>query len=195
MPEKLLIPKKNYLASGIHIGMKSKTSDMRKFIYKIRTDGLAIMNLRKIDERIRVAAKFLARKKKILIASRKCPVEEGLKKFAELIGAKLALGRFLPGTLTNPNLDEYYEADVVFVLDPMIDTQAMDEAVKAGIPIVAVCNTFNETRNVDLIIPANNKGKKSVALLLWLLAREILKERGEIKKYSEFKYKLEDFEK
>jgi small subunit ribosomal protein S2 len=194
MPVKLLIPRQQYLASGIHMGMKLRTEDMREFIYKIRPDGLAVLNLRKIDERIRIASRFLARAKSILVASKKSPVQKGVKKFAELIKAQAFVGRFLPGTLTNPSFEKYMEADVVFILDPMIDKQALEEAVKARVPVVAVCNSFNETRNVDLIIPANNKGKRALATLLWLLAREILKERGEIKSDRDFKLKVEDFE-
>lgn len=194
MPIKLLIPKQQYLASGIQMGMKLKTKDMKDFIYRIRPDGLAILNLRKIDERIRIAAKFLARCKNIVVASKKSPVQKGVEKFASLIKATAFTGRFLPGTLTNPSFKKYVEADVVFLIDPAIDSQALDEAVKARIPVVAICNSFNETRNIDLIIPANNKGKKSLATLLWLLAREILKERGEIKSDKEYQRKVEDFE-
>ncbi|MEM5829883.1 MAG: 30S ribosomal protein S2 [Candidatus Aenigmatarchaeota archaeon] len=194
MPVKLLIPRQKYLASGIHMGMKLRTKDMKEFIFNIRPDGLTILNLRKIDERIRIASKFLARAKNIIVASKKSPVQRGVEKFAEVINAKAFIGRFLPGTLTNPYFEKYTEADVVFVLDPMIDKQAVEEAVKARVPVVAVCNTFNETKNVDLIIPANNKGKKALATLLWLLAREILKERGKIKSDEDFKLKVEDLE-
>ncbi|MEM5869558.1 MAG: 30S ribosomal protein S2 [Candidatus Aenigmatarchaeota archaeon] len=194
MPSKLLIPREKYLASGIHMGMKLKTKDMKEFIYKIRPDGLAILNLRKIDERIRIASSFLARSKNIVVASKKSPVQKGVKKFAELIKAKAFVGRFLPGTLTNPYFEKYIEADAVFILDPMVDKQALEEAVKARIPVIAVCNSFNETKNVDLVIPSNNKGKKALATLLWLLAREILKKREEIKSDKDFKYTIEDFE-
>ena len=99
----------------------------------------------------------------------------------------------MPGTLTNPNYEKFIEPDVVLITDPLSDRQALKEAVKARIPVVAICDTFNETKNVDLVIPANNKGKKSLALIYWLLAREILKVRGEIKSDEEFKYSVEDF--
>ncbi len=190
---KLLIPRNKYLASGIHIGMKRKTKGMKKFIYRIRPDGLAIIDLQKIDERIRVAAKFLARCKNILLATRKAIAYAPFKKLGEIIGAKVVTGRFLPGTLTNPQLDEFCEPDVILISDPIIDDQALTEAVKARVPIVAFCNTVHEINNLDLIIPMNNQSKKSIALACWLLAREILKERGKIKSYKEFKYSLEDF--
>lgn len=193
MPVKLLLPRKKYLASGIHIGTKQKTKNMREFIYKIRPDGLAVMNLRKIDERIRIAAKFLSRFEKILAVGRKPIVEMPLKKFGEVVGCRVVTGRFMPGTLTNPNYKGYYEADVLLVVDPLVDHQAIDEAILARIPIVALCDTFNETKDVDLIIPVNNRSTKALATLFWLLAREILKNRKEIKSDKEFKYMVEEF--
>ena len=189
----LLITREKYLASGIHIGMKQRTKDMKEFIYKIRDDGLAVLNLGKIDERIRVAAKFLARMNKIMVVGRKSAAQESIKKFAEIIGAEAVVGRFLPGTLTNPQFKKFFEADVILISDSLIDYQALKEAVTAGIPIVAICDTFNETKDIDLIIPANNKGKKALAALFWLLAREILKERKDIASDKEFKYQMDDF--
>src|SRR3989344_2438614 len=99
MPTKLLMEKEEYLASGIHIGMKQKTAQMKDFIYKIREDGLAVLNLSKIDERIKTAAKFLARLESILIVTRKTVAFDAIKKFAEVINAKVVAGRFMPGTL------------------------------------------------------------------------------------------------
>lgn len=193
MPTKLLISRQEYLASGIHIGMKQRAADMKEFIYKLRPDGLAVLNLRKVDERIRIVAKFLSRLKNILVVSRKSIAFESMKKFGEVVGAKVIAGRFMPGTLTNPQYKNFYEADAVLIMDPLVDYQILRESAKARVPLVAICDTFNETRNIDLILPANNKGKKALATLFWLLAREILKERGDIKSDKEFTYKIEDF--
>ena len=190
---RLLISKEKYLASGVHIGMKSRTKDMKRFIYKVRSDGVASFNLKVIDERIRVAAKFLGRAKKILVAGRLLVTHNIIKKFAEVVNGYAVAGRFMPGSLTNPSYKKYQDVDVVLVTDPLIDKQVVDEAVKARIPVVAICNSFNTVRNIDLVIPANNKGKKALATIFWLLAREILKFRGEIKSDSQFKYKIEDF--
>jgi small subunit ribosomal protein S2 len=173
--------------------MKQRVADMKEFIYKIRDDGLAVLNLRKVDERIRTASKFLARCNKIMVVSRKAVARDAVKKFGEVVGAEVIVGRFMPGTLTNPQYKKYFEADVILIIDPLIDYQVLKEAVNARVPVIGVCDTFNETRNIDLVIPANNKGKKSLAVLFWLLAREILKERGSIKSDSEFKFTSDDF--
>jgi small subunit ribosomal protein S2 len=195
MPVHFLVPREEYLAAGIHIGMKERTKHMQLFVYKVRPDGLAVMNLQTIDERIRTAAKFLARAKNMLVVSRKGVAHDAIKKFSEVVGAKAVKGRFMPGMLTNPRYENFYEADVVLAVDPMFDYQALKESATARIPVVAICDTLNETDNVDLIIPANNKGIRSITLLFWLLAREILKERGEIKSDKGFKHKIEDFTK
>ena len=193
MSEEFLIPREDYLASGIHIGMNQRTKHMQPFVYKVRPDGLAVMNLQIIDQRIRTAAKFLARAKKILVVSRKSVAHDAIGKFSEIVGVKAVRGRFIPGMLTNPHYEKFYETDAIIIVDPMSDYQALKEATDAHIPVVALCDTFNETNNIDLIIPSNNKGIRSITLIFWLLAREILKERGEIKTNEDFKYKIEDF--
>ena len=190
---KLLIPREKYLASGLHIGMKTVNEKMKEFIFKKRRDGLTIFNLEEMDRRIRLAARLIARKKRILVVGRKTIAHSAVKKFAEIINANYKIGRYIPGMLTNPRIENFYEADILVVTDPFSDRQAINDAVKARVPIIAICDSSNEIRDVDLIIPANNKGKKAIATLYWLLAREVLKERGEIKDYKEFKYKVEDF--
>ena len=100
----------------------------------------------------------------------------------------------MPGTITNPSFPGYYEPDVIVITDPMVDSQAVKEAVKMRIPIVSLSDTSNETQSLDFIIPVNNKGRKSIAMVYFLLAMEIQKCRGVIKEDSEFTYKPEDFE-
>lgn len=189
MPEELLISKQEYLSSGIHIGMKSRTKNMKKFIYKVREDGLAVLNLKTLDVRISITVKFLVNMKKILVIGRKLNSHKPIKKFCEIVGCDYVIGRFMPGTLTNPSYEKFLEPDIVVLTDPLSDRQALKEALDSRIPIIALCDTFNETRNIDLVIPCNNKGRKSLALIYLLLAREILKKRGD----KEFNYKLEDF--
>jgi len=190
----IAMPYEEYLSAGMHIGMKQQTKDMKKFVYKVRDDGLAVLDLQTIENRIKLAAKFLSRFNNIMIVSRKIVGWKPVEKFAEAINGKAVTGRFLPGTITNPSFRGYYEPEVLVVTDPLIDSQAVEEAVKMRIPVIALCGTFNETDLIDLIIPVNNRGRKSVAMVYWLLARELLKNRGSVKKDEDFKYKPEDFE-
>ncbi|ABU81372.1 30S ribosomal protein S2 [Ignicoccus hospitalis] len=179
----LLIPLEMYLQHGVHIGTKMVTNYMKRFVYKRRNiDGLAILDVRKIDQRIRVAAKFLSRfePEKIMVVSVRQYGHKPVTMFAQFTGAKPVIGRFVPGTLTNPALEVYYEPDVILVTDTRMDQQAIVEAAEIGIPVVAICDTDNKTENVDLIIPGNNKGRKSLALLYWLLTRQVLVERGQL---------------
>ena len=183
-----------FLSAGMHIGMKQQNKHMKKYIYKIREDGLAILDLQTIENKIKVAAKFLSGFERIMVVSRKSVAWKTAIKFAEAVKGKAITGRFLPGTITNPNFPGYYEPDVLVVTDPLIDTQAIEEASKMRVPIIALCDTSNETTAIDLIIPVNNKGRKSLSMAYWLLAREIQKNKGTIKEYADFKFKPEDFE-
>lgn len=188
------MPYEQYLSAGMHIGMRQQTKDMKKFIYKVRDDGLAVLDLQTIEKRIQLAGKFLARFERVMAVSRKIVGWKPVIKFGEAINGKAVTGRFLPGTITNPSFRGYYEPDVLVVTDPLIDSQAVEEAVKMRIPVIALCGTFNETGSIDLVIPVNNRGRKSVAMVYWLLAKEVLKNRGSLKKDEDFKYKPEDFE-
>jgi small subunit ribosomal protein S2 len=182
-----------YLSCGVHIGLKQTTKDMKRFVYKIRSDGLAVLDVQEINNRIKIAAKFLAKAKKIIIVSRKGVGKKPVVKFAEAINGKAVIGRFLPGIITNPSFRAYFEPDVLIVTDPFIDRQALGEAVKMRVPIISLCGTSNEIKNIDFVIPCNNKGRRSIAAVYMVLAREVLKARGDIKSDTEFTYKLEDF--
>jgi len=194
--EEYLVPLDQYLAAGVHIGTQQKTQDMKKFIYRVRQDGLYVLDVRKTDERLRVAGKFLAKfdPESILAVSVRLYGQKPVKKFGEVTGAKAIPGRFLPGTMTNPQVKKFLEPDVLIVTDPRADHQAMKEAIEIGIPIVALVDTENFLSFVDLAIPTNNKGRKALALIYWILAREILYNRKEIESREDFKVPVEDFE-
>lgn len=196
MTEKqFLVPTDEYLKSGIHIGTKFKTKYMEQFIYKTRPDGLSVLNLQKIDERIGIAANFLSQyaPEEVLIVSRRENGWKPVKLFGKLTGAKVFAGRYPPGMLTNPQLDIYREAKIVLVTDSWPDRNAILDAIKVGIPVIALCDTNNQSNKIDLVVPCNNKGKKSLGLFFWILTREYMKQRGMIKKDDEFKETVDDF--
>jgi len=194
-PGELLIPEDTYLTSGVHIGTQQKSASMRRFVFKVRFDGLHVLDVRETDRRIRLAAKFLARfpAERILAVSQRQYGQKPVRVFAKTIGAVSFSERFVPGCLTNPNLAEYFEPRVLVVTDPATDQQALSEAVSIGIPVVGLCDVNNETRNVDLVIPANNKGRVALATVYWLLSREILRARSG-NADLEFTPTIEDFQ-
>jgi small subunit ribosomal protein S2 len=187
----LLIPVEDYLGAGVHIGTQQKTKDMERFIHRVRTDGLYVLDVSTTDSRIRTAASFLANydPEQMLVASSRQYGRFPAQRFADAVGARARTGRFIPGTLTNPKYEGYIEPDVVVVTDPIGDSQAVKEAITVGIPVIAMCDSNNTTGNVDLVVPTNNKGRKALSVVYWLLANETLDRRG-----AEPTYALEDFE-
>ena len=194
--EVLSIPEETYMNSGAHIGTRQKTADIKEFIYKVRNDGLYIIDVKKTDERIKTAAKFLVKydPSNVLIVSVRQYGQKPIKKLAEHTGIQVLDGRFRPGTLTNPNAKGFLEPELLILTDPLADAQALHEAENIGIPVIGLCDTNNETKYLDLVIPTNNKGRRALALVYWLLTRAILKEQGKIKSYDDFKSTVEDFE-
>jgi len=194
--EELLLPRDTLLSAGIHIGTRMKTLDMAPFIYRVRPDGLFVLDVKKADDRIRTAAKFLSRYEnaKVAVAATRLYAHEPVKKFCEVTGATPIIGRFIPGQLSNPQYSHRIDPEIIVVSDPRADAQAVKEASKVGIPIVALCSTDNEFSGVDLVIPTNNKGRRALAVIFWLLARQILRERGEIGMDQDPQVTIEDFE-
>ncbi|MCZ2808379.1 MAG: 30S ribosomal protein S2 [Candidatus Bathyarchaeota archaeon] len=194
--EELLLPQDTLLSAGVHIGTRMRTKDMEQFIYRVRADGLFVLDVKKTDERIRVAAKFLARfePSKIVAVAGRLYGQSPVEKFCEVVGATPIVGRFIPGMLSNPLYPNRLEPSVIILSDPKADVQAVKEAASIGIPVVALCSTDNDFSFVDLVIPTNNKGRRALAVIYWLLARQILRERGEIPPDGDLSQSIEDFE-
>jgi small subunit ribosomal protein S2 len=194
--ETLLLPRDTLLSAGIHIGTRMKTLDMEPFIYRVRPDGLFVLDVKKTDDRIRVTGKFLSRYEpaRIAVAATRLYAHEPVKMFCKLTGATPLIGRFIPGQLSNPQYSSRIDPEVILVCDPRADAQAVKEASKVGIPIVALCSTDNEFAGVDLVIPTNNKGRRALAVVFWLLARQVLRERGELGADKDPPVTIEDFE-
>jgi small subunit ribosomal protein S2 len=194
--EDLLLPRDTLLSAGTHIGTRMKIGNMEQFIYRVRPDGLFVLDIKKTDERIRIAAKFLARfePSKIAGVAARLYAQEPVTKFCEATGAIPIIGRFIPGILSNPLYAKRIEPDVLIVSDPRADSQAVKEASLVGIPVVALCSTDNDLSGIDLVIPTNNKGRRALAVIYWLLTRQILRERGELQPDKDLPLTIEDFE-
>ncbi|MFQ6087306.1 MAG: 30S ribosomal protein S2 [Candidatus Methanofastidiosia archaeon] len=196
MNDELLISLDKYLASGIHIGTQQKTRDMERYIYRVRQDGLYILDVKTTDDRISDAGKLLSKypPEKIMIVSSRQYGFTPIETFAKLTGAVAVAGRFIPGTLTNSRCETFSEPEIIILTDPRADRQALAEATSIGIPVIALCDSENVLKNLDLVIPTNNKGKKALSLIYYLLAREMLRAKGVLKEEDDLGIGTEDFE-
>ena len=194
--ENLLLSLEELLAAGLHIGTRIKTVDMEKYIFRVRPDGLFILNIGDTNEKIRVAAKFMSRfePSRILAVSSRLYGKTPVEKFAELTKTVPIIGRFMPGLISNPLQPHHAEPQVVLVTDPRADGQAIKEATSVGVPVIALCDTDNVFAGVDFVIPVNNKGRRALAVVYWLLARQILRERRELAQDGNITSMIDDFE-
>ena len=182
--------KKKILTTGIRVGTEVKTKYMIPYITQANPEGLYLFDLDITLSRIQTASRFIKKfdMKKVIVYSGRTYANTPIEKFCELTGARKMLGRFMPGTLTNPLLPYYSEPQLMIVSDPQVDAQAVTEATNAGVPVIGIANTDNVTSELDLVIPANNRGRKSLATVYWLLANEILQDS------KAMKYEIDDFE-
>jgi len=198
MTEKAGMPLKQelFLEAGVHIGTKIKTNDMKKFIFRRRDDGLYILDLRQSAERLIDAAKLMGRysPSDVLVIASRIYSSNPASKFSSITGIPIVKGRFIPGTMTNMTYKGFKEPKLIFVCDPKGEREAISEAAKNGVPIIALCDTDNETKFIDLVIPINNKGRRSLALIFYIIARELALSSGKIKSYEEFTFGVKDFE-
>jgi small subunit ribosomal protein S2 len=192
--KKTLVPVDDYLTAGVHIGTKFKNGFTDKYIQKSRADGLKILNVEAIDNRIKVLIELLSRYEpnEFVIMGRRENAKKALNMFSKIVGCDIFTGRYLPGKLTNTELEDFKEYKVCIVCDPLTDKNILNEAFERGVLTVGFCDTNNKTAKLDLVVPINNKGKKSLGLAFYLIAREYLVKRGVIKA-SDFSYSLDDF--
>jgi small subunit ribosomal protein S2 len=196
MSEELLANQNDYLEAGIHIATKMRSPGMSKFIYKVRDDGLYLLDLKTIDSRIRAAARMVAayEPKDIVVTASRIYAIVPAQRFAEIIEANFIKGRVTPGIFTNPNREDFMEPKLILISDSRNEKQAIKEASAVNMPIIALSDTDNSTKFIDLVVPVNNRGRRSLAFVYYLLAREVLKARGKIASNEEFAHQLQEFE-
>ena len=169
----LLVPIEDYLKSSIYLGTRVVTPDMRKYVYRRRADGLAVFNTDLLDKKIRESAEFIAKfePKSIIVV---CKREAGWKaanKFAEMTGMRCFTKKYPAGILTNTNLDTFTETDIIFICDPWLDKNAMNDALRVKVPVISVCDTNNYIKGIAQVIPGNNKSAKSLGMIFYLLTK------------------------
>ncbi len=190
LKDETLIPLEEYIKCAVHLGTKVITPQMRKFVYKRRADGLAVINTILIDQKLREAINFLKdfNPEDVYLI---CKREAGwlaAQKFHDMTGIRVFTKKYSPGITTNFSLDNFFETELTIICDTWIDKNALKDTIKLKKPVMALCDTNNYTFGVTKIIPCNNKSSKSIGCILFILAREYCKSKG-----KNFTASLEDF--
>jgi small subunit ribosomal protein S2 len=177
--ETLLVPLEDYIKVSIHIGTRAVTPTMREYVYRRKADGIAVLNTKKVDEKIGQAASFLARyaPEDIIVCGKKDAASKPLEAFNDATGIRI-FKKYPAGIITNSKLKTFFEPKLIFILDPWVDKNALNDAVKIRIPVVSLCSTNNNTHNIDFVVPCNNKTQNSIGLVLYLIAKLYLEKRG-----------------
>ena len=174
-----LVPMEDYLKSSIHLGTRVITPDMRKYVYRRRADGLAVFNTAMLDDKIREGISYLSKfaPKDVIIVCKREAGWKAVKKFSEVTGIKAYMKKYPAGILTNTILETFIETELVFICDPWLDKNALEDANRIKIPVLSVCDTNNFTAGINQIIPGNNKSAKSLGMIFYLLTKYYVEAR------------------
>lgn len=176
----MLVPLEEYIKSGIYLGKRAVTPDMKPFVYRRRADGLAIFNTDLIDEKLKEAIEFLAKfnPEDVILVCKRQTGWEAAEMFSKLTGIRAFTKKYPAGVLTNPNLPDFFENELTIVTDSWLDKNALSDTLKVNKKVLMISDTNNFARDADQVIIGNNKTAKSLGMIFYLLARGYCKARG-----------------
>ncbi len=177
--KKTLVPVEDYIKTGTYIGTRAVTPQMRKYVYKRRADGLAVLNTLEIDKGLQNGIEFISKfePEDIILACKREVGWTAVRLFSKLTGIKNFTKKYPAGILTNTQLEIFIEPKLIIVCDPWIDKNALSDANKTNRKVLGLCDTNNFTKGIDVIIPCNNKSSKGLGLILYYLAEGFIKNK------------------
>ncbi len=176
----MLIPLEEYVKSGIYLGTRVVTPEMRAFVYRRRADGLAIFNTDLIDEKLKEGVEYLSQfnPEEIILVCKRQAGWKAAKKFGQLTGIRTFTKKYPAGILTNTSLPDFFENKLTIVIDSWLDKNALNDTLKVKKKILMVCDTNNFPKGANQIIIGNNKSPKSLGVIFYILTKEYCKEKG-----------------
>ncbi len=177
--KEMLVPIEDYLKSSIHLGTRVITPDMRKYVYRRRADGLAVFNTSLLDDKMREAVDYLAQfdPKDMIVVCKREAGWKAVNVFAETLGIRAFTKKYPAGVLTNTNLENFFETDLVFICDPWLDKNAVSDANRVKLNVMSICDTNNFTAGIDFVLPGNNKSWKSLGMVFYLLTKGYIEKK------------------
>lgn len=169
------------LVANAHLGAANMNYQMEQYVHKRKTNGVCLLNIRRMWDKLVLAARAIAAVENpadVCIISARQISQRACLKYARYTGATPIAGRFTPGSFTNQIQRAFKEPRLIIVTDPVADHQPITEASYVNIPVISFVNTDNPLRCIDIAIPCNNRAPQSIGLMIWFLAREVLRLRG-----------------
>src|SRR3989344_4257967 len=176
----MLVPLEEYVKSGIYLGTRVVTPDMKPFVYRRRADGLAIFNTDLIDEKIKEAIEYFSKfaPEDVILVCKRQAGWRAAEKFSEITGIRVFTKKYPAGILTNKILPDFFENELTIITDQWVDKNALNDTLKAGKKVLMICDTNNFSKGADVVIIGNNKHNRSLGLIFYLLAKGYCQARG-----------------
>lgn len=170
------------LVADVYVGTPSLNHRMAPYVHSEMKEENYIIKPNKTWEKILLAARAICaieNPSDVYAIGCKPFTQRAVLKFAQYTRASSFASRFTPGAFTNQIQTCFREPRLLVVSDPKSDHQAILESSSVNIPVIAFCSTDSPLSHVDIVIPCNNTSANSIAVVWWMLAREVRRMRGE----------------